>query len=56
MAIALDEQLCLGCGCCSDACSSGALELGDRAIYNEEHCNECESCIEMCPVGALTET
>lgn len=56
MAIILNESICLGCGCCSDVCSSGALELGDKAILHEENCIECESCIEMCPVGALTES
>jgi len=55
MAITLDENACLGCGCCSDVCSAGALELEDKAVLYAEHCTECLSCIEMCPAGALSE-
>ena len=54
MVMSLDFNLCLGCGCCIDACASGALELTDsKAFLNEDDCNECKNCIEMCPVGAI---
>ena len=53
MSVKLNLDLCIGCGCCSDACSSGTLELDKKAILNEEVCTECESCVEMCPEGAL---
>jgi ferredoxin len=55
MAVTLDVEKCVGCGCCSDACPEGALELGDKALLNEDDCTECLSCIEMCPVTAITE-
>ena len=54
MAITIDNQLCVGCGCCMDVCKEGALELDDKAIVNEEYCTECKSCIEMCPVDAIS--
>ncbi len=53
MAIRIDADLCVGCGCCGEACGQGALELPDRAAVNEEFCTSCGACIEMCPVGAL---
>ena len=54
MAITIDFELCLGCGCCIDVCSSGALELNSKVIINEDDCTECENCVEMCPVGAIS--
>ena len=56
MSITIDAELCLGCGCCSDVCPSGALELPDnKAVLNEADCIECKNCIEMCPAGAIGE-
>jgi ferredoxin len=54
MAIKLNEAVCVGCGCCSDVCMAGALELQVKAVLYQEHCIECKKCIEMCPAGALT--
>ena len=54
MAVKIDSTLCVGCGCCSDVCMSGALELQDKAIVCEKHCIECGLCIEMCPAQAIS--
>ena len=54
MSVQIDRELCVGCGCCSDVCAFGALELNDVAVVYEEHCVECGSCIEMCPAVAIT--
>jgi energy-converting hydrogenase A subunit Q len=54
MAVKIDSGLCIGCGCCSDVCSSGALELQEKAVVSEDHCIECEACIEMCPAQAIS--
>ena len=54
MAIKLNEAVCVGCGCCSDVCMAGALELEIKAVLYQKHCIECEKCIVMCPTGALT--
>jgi electron transport complex protein RnfB len=54
MAITIDGELCLGCGCCIDVCNTGALELNSKVIISEDDCTECKSCVEMCPVGAIT--
>jgi electron transfer flavoprotein alpha subunit len=53
MAVKLNPDRCIGCGCCCDASPSGALELDEKALLNEEVCIECKSCIDMCPEGAL---
>ena len=54
MAIRIDSEKCLGCGCCIDVCSAGALEINDIAVVSEDDCTECGSCIEMCPADALS--
>jgi len=57
MSVQIDEGLCVGCGCCMDACDVGALEFKeneDITWVNEEECTECESCIEMCPNLAIS--
>ncbi|MFC1591845.1 4Fe-4S binding protein [Thermodesulfobacteriota bacterium] len=53
MAVTIDQQRCVGCGCCSDVCSAGALELNDKAVVYAEHCIECGACVEMCPALAI---
>ena len=54
MSVTVNAELCIGCGCCSDVCMSGALELQKKAIVIEEHCIECGLCIEMCPAQAMS--
>lgn len=54
MAVHLDREACVGCGCCSDVCQQGALGLEDTAVLFDQRCIECGECIEMCPVGALS--
>ncbi|MCP4717298.1 MAG: 4Fe-4S dicluster domain-containing protein [Deltaproteobacteria bacterium] len=53
MAAKVNKELCVGCGCCSDVCSQGALELDEIAVVNEEYCVDCGLCVEMCPASAL---
>ena len=54
MAIKIDTQACIGCGCCGEVCPQGALELEGKAVVFEQYCTACGACIEMCPVGALS--
>lgn len=54
MAITIDTGLCVGCGCCSDVCRTGALELTDTAIVYEKFCVACESCVAVCPALAIS--
>ncbi len=54
MTIHLNEEICVGCGCCSDVCRQGALGIDEKAVVYEEHCIMCGDCIDLCPVGALS--
>jgi NAD-dependent dihydropyrimidine dehydrogenase PreA subunit len=60
MGIKVNQERCLGCGCCMDACFQGALELGDntedgypKIVSNSEVCIACEECVTLCPNQAL---
>jgi electron transfer flavoprotein alpha subunit len=54
MAVEIDREACIGCGCCGEACAQGALELEEKAVVFEQYCTACGACIEMCPVAALS--
>lgn len=53
----LDEETCIGCGICVDACPQEVLEIDDglMSVANEEACIGCGDCLEECPMGAITE-
>jgi len=58
MATNVDESLCEGCGSCEAVCPAepNCYEMqNDKAVVaNPDACTECEECIEVCPVGAIT--
>jgi NAD-dependent dihydropyrimidine dehydrogenase PreA subunit len=56
MVVQIDFNACLACGCCSDACPTGSLELKGRVVYHDEFCTGCKACIELCPAGCIKET
>ena len=44
---------CIGCQACLAACPASALRLGDKTIHRDEAaCNQCLSCVEICPALA----
>ena len=55
MIIAIDEDLCIGCGRCINSCPTNALELrNDKAALKDERlCDGFGSCIAVCPENAL---
>jgi ferredoxin len=55
MIIAVDEDLCTGCGRCINSCPTNALELRDGkvALKDERLCDGFGSCIAVCPQNAL---
>lgn len=53
---AVADNLCRGCGKCSELCQFGAIIcLGDRVAVFPELCHSCGGCMLVCPEGAITE-
>ncbi len=56
----VDEELCWGCGTCTDVCEFGAPTLSSIDEYkevsqiNEALCKGCGTCAVLCPSGAIT--
>jgi electron transport complex protein RnfB len=54
----VDEDICIGCARCLDACPVdailGAAKFSHTVIENE--CTGCELCIPACPVDCITVT
>ncbi|MCF8112050.1 MAG: 4Fe-4S binding protein [Desulfobacteraceae bacterium] len=54
--LALEPELCAGCGMCTEVCPQGvlALENGKAEIVDRDACMECGACAQNCPTAALT--
>jgi ferredoxin len=49
-----DEETCVGCGQCEEACFFGARKVeGDRLRREEERCFGCGVCVGSCPEEAI---
>lgn len=49
----VDENLCILCGECVQACPFAAIEMGPTAIQFTDACRLCRICVRACPVGAI---
>jgi electron transport complex protein RnfB len=51
----IDEDWCIGCTLCLQACPVDAIIGAPKAMHSviEEHCTGCELCIPVCPVDCI---
>jgi NAD-dependent dihydropyrimidine dehydrogenase PreA subunit len=56
--LALDVELCDGCGTCRQVCPHGVFGHGQgkAAILDRDACMECGACARNCPQGAVSVT
>ena len=51
----VDEDLCVGCGKCTEVCGTGAIRIIDKkAVVDFNRCVCCAICVRTCPRGAIT--
>lgn len=51
----IDQEICIDCGVCVDACPIGALERvdGKISLVDAHGCTGCGICADQCAVGAI---
>lgn len=56
--IEINEDKCIGCGLCVNACHQGALQLvdGKAKLISDSYCDGLGKCLPACPVDALKVT
>ncbi|MBO7681103.1 MAG: 4Fe-4S binding protein [Thermoguttaceae bacterium] len=55
MAAIINQDECVGCGACADACPCGAITVDDgKAKVNGEECAGCGACVDACPMSLIT--
>lgn len=54
--IRIDEEKCIGCGACADACHEGAIEMidGKAKLTREDYCDGLGDCLPTCPADAIS--
>ena len=52
----IDENWCIGCTLCIDACPTDAIIGTNKMMHTviEPHCTGCELCIPVCPVDCIS--
>jgi electron transport complex protein RnfB len=51
----IDENWCIGCTLCIDACPTDAIVGSNKHMHTviETHCTGCELCVPVCPVDCI---
>jgi Na+-translocating ferredoxin:NAD+ oxidoreductase subunit B len=51
----IDEDWCIGCTLCLDACPTDAIMGGNKRMHTviERYCTGCELCVPVCPVDCI---
>lgn len=54
--IKIDEDKCVGCGLCTNACHEGAIEMvnGKAKLIRDDYCDGLGNCLPVCPTNAIT--
>jgi len=54
--IHIDEEKCIGCGLCANACHEGAIDMvdGKAKLVRENFCDGFGDCLPACPTNAIT--
>ena len=53
--IKIDEDKCIGCGLCAEACHEGAIGMvdGKAKLLRDDYCDGLGDCLPVCPTDAI---
>lgn len=54
--VSIDQDKCIGCGLCVNACAEGAIGLvdGKAKLLRDDYCDGLGNCLPACPVDAIS--